>query len=45
MKYKKLKKNKGKAVMINNKKYAMLNDKIYDYDSYKNAGILIEADI
>ena len=45
MKYKKLKKNKGKAVMINNKKYAMLNDKIYDYDSYKNAGILIEVDI
>lgn len=45
MKFKKLKKNKGKAVLINNKKYVKLNNEIYDYDSYKNAGILIKVDI
>lgn len=45
MKYKKLKKDKGKAVLINDKKYVKLNNKFYDYDSYINAGILIKVDI
>ena len=45
MKYKKLKKDKGKAVIINDKKYVKLNNKFYDYDSYINAGILIKVDI
>ena len=41
-KYKKLKKDKGIVVMIKNKKYIELNKKLYDYNSYKNAGILLE---
>ena len=41
-KYKKLKKDKGIVVMIKNKKYVELNKKLYDYNSYKNAGILLE---
>ena len=41
-KYKKLKKDKGIIVMIKNKKYVELNKKLYDYNSYKNAGILVE---
>lgn len=45
MKYKKLKKDKGRAISINGKKYVKLNNKIYDYNSYKNAGILIRVDI
>ena len=45
MKYKKLKKDKGKAVIINDKKYVKLNNIFYDYDSYINAGILIKVDI
>jgi len=28
--------------MIKNKKYVELNKKLYDYNSYKNAGILVE---
>ena len=45
MKYKKLKKDKGKTVIINDKKYVKLNNNFYDYDSYINAGILIKVDI
>ena len=45
MKYKKLKKDKGQAITINGKKYVKLNNKFYDYNSYKNAGILIRVDI
>jgi hypothetical protein len=45
MKYKTLKKDKGQAISINGKKYVKLNNKFYDYNSYKNAGILIRVDI
>ena len=34
-------KNKGKVVSRNGIKYVLLNDKLYDYFSYKNAGILL----
>lgn len=44
-KYMKLKKDKGKVVLINNKKYVELNNNIYDYNSYKNAGILLKMPI
>ncbi len=43
--YQKIRKNKGKVVMINKIKYVEINSKIYDYNSYKNAGILISANI
>ena len=36
------KKNKGRVVMIKGNKYIKMNDKIYNYYSYVNAGILIE---
>lgn len=36
-----LKKNKGVVVSKDGKKYVMMNNKIYDYFSYKNAGILL----
>lgn len=39
--YKKLKKNKGKVVSRNGVKYVLLDDKLYDYFSYKSAGILL----
>ena len=39
-KYTKLKKGKGKVVLIKNKKYVELNNKYYDYNSYINSGIL-----
>lgn len=45
MKHKKLevkKKNKGRVIMKKGKKYIKMNDKIYNYYSYVNAGILIE---
>lgn len=35
------KNNKGIVVSNNGKKYVMLNKKLYDYFSYKNAGILL----
>jgi len=40
-KFQVLKKNKGVVVERDGKKYVMLNNKIYDYYSYKNAGILL----
>jgi len=44
LKHDKLKKKKtgiGKVVLIKDKKFVELNKKIYDYESYKNAGILL----
>jgi len=43
LKYKKIRKSKGKAVMKNGVKYVLLNKKLYDYNSYVNSNILIEA--
>lgn len=40
-KYKKLKKATGKVVLIKKQKYVELNNNYYDYNSYKNAGILL----
>lgn len=40
-KYTKLKKGKGKVVLIKNKKYVELNNKYYDYNSYINSAILL----
>jgi superfamily II DNA or RNA helicase len=40
-KFQVLKKNKGVVIEHNGKKYVMLNNKFYDYYSYKNAGILL----
>lgn len=40
-KFQVLKKNKGTVVSHNGEKYIMLNEKLYDYFSYKNAGILL----
>jgi hypothetical protein len=36
-----LKKNKGVVVSKDGTKYVMMNNKLYDYFSYKNAGILL----
>jgi hypothetical protein len=36
-------KNKGRVVSRDGVKYVLLNDKLYDYFSYKNAGILLSA--
>jgi hypothetical protein len=36
-------KNKGTVVSRNGKKYVVINNKLYDYFSYKNAGVLIEG--
>jgi hypothetical protein len=36
-------KDKGKVVSKDGVKYVLLNDKLYDYYSYKNAGILLLA--
>ena len=39
---------KGKAVMVNGTKYVILNDdlsQLYDYQAYKDAGILVEATV
>ena len=36
-----LRKNKGRVVIKNDKKYVLMNGTLYDYFSYKNAGILI----
>ena len=40
-KLKKKKTGKGKVVLINDIKYVELNKKLYDYESYINAGILL----
>jgi hypothetical protein len=39
------KKDKGVVVMRDGNKYVMINNKLYDYYSYKNAGILLSAKI
>lgn len=36
-----LRKNQGVVVSRNGEKYVMINNKLYDYFSYKNAGILL----
>jgi hypothetical protein len=38
-------KNKGVVVSKNGKKYVMMNNKLYDYFSYVNAGLLLPAAI
>lgn len=43
--YQVLKKNKGTVVIKDDKKYVMMNDKLYDYFSYKNAGILLPVPV
>jgi len=40
-----MKKNKGKVVMKNNKKYIELDGKYYNYFSYLNAGVLIPEEL
>lgn len=40
-KFQVMRKNKGIVVSRDGNKYVMLNNKLYDYFSYKNAGILI----
>lgn len=40
-KYQVLRKNKGIVVTRDGNKFVMMNNKLYDYYSYKNAGILI----
>jgi len=44
-KYQKTRKNKGTVVSKDGIKYVMLNDKLYDYNSYINAGLLYPATI
>jgi len=44
-KYQKSKKNKGTVISKDGIKYVMMNDKVYDYYSYVNAGILYPANI
>lgn len=39
--YERTNKNKGKVVTRDGNKYVLLNNKLYDYFSYKNAGILL----
>ena len=39
------KKDKGKVITKDGEKYVLLNDKIYDYFSYKKAGLLLPVDI
>lgn len=39
------KKDKGKVITKDGKKYVLLNDKIYDYFSYTKAGLLLPVDI
>ena len=44
-KYQKMQKNKGKVVSKDGVKYVMMNEKLYDYNSYVNAGLLYPANI
>ena len=41
--YERTNKNRGRVVSRNGVKYVLLNDKLYDYFSYKNAGILLSV--
>jgi superfamily II DNA or RNA helicase len=40
-----IRKDRGRAVLKNGKKYVILKDKLYDYYSYVNAGLLIPANM
>ncbi len=40
-KFQMLRKNRGVVVTKNGQKYVILNNKLYDYFSYKNAGVLL----
>ena len=44
-KYQKTRKNKGKVVSKDGVKYVMMDGKLYDYNSYINAGLLYPANI
>lgn len=44
-KYQKTKRNKGSVVTKDGIKYVTMNNKLYDYNSYKNAGLLYEVKI
>jgi hypothetical protein len=39
--YERVKTDRGKVVSKDGVKYVLLNDKLYDYNSYKNAGVLL----
>jgi len=39
------KKDRGRVVLKNGKKYVIMKDKLYDYYSYVNAGVLLPANI
>ena len=39
------KKDRGRVVLKNGKKYVIIKDKLYDYYSYVNAGVLLPANI
>lgn len=41
--YERVKTDRGKVVSRDGTKYVLLNEKLYDYNSYKNAGILLLA--
>ena len=41
--YERVKTDRGKVVSRDGVKYVLLNDKLYDYNSYKNAGVLLLA--
>jgi len=40
-----IRKDRGRVVLKNGKKYVILKDKLYDYYSYVNAGILLPASV
>lgn len=40
-----IRKDRGRVILKNGKKYVILKDKLYDYYSYVNAGILLPANI
>jgi len=42
--YERVKKDRGRVVSKDGVKYVLLNDKLYDYNSYKNAGVLLLAE-
>jgi superfamily II DNA or RNA helicase len=40
-----IRKDRGRVILKNGKKYVILKDKLYDYYSYVNAGVLLPANI
>jgi hypothetical protein len=40
-----IRKDRGRVILKNGKKYVILKDKLYDYYSYVNAGVLLSANI